>query len=75
MAWTEDDLKAVQDAITRLVKGEDVATATLNGQPVSYNKARLPELKALRAEMLLELSDNAADGSRVHLTKDGGKGL
>lgn len=74
MAWTESDLAQVQAAIVRLVAGEDVATATLNGQSVTYTKARLPELRALRSEMLREIEDGSAP-SRVKLARCSDKGL
>lgn len=51
MAWTEQDLENVENAIRAIAKG--AASYTINGRSVT--KANLADLKAWRSEIMREL--------------------
>ena len=57
MAWTAADLTAVEDAIRGVLDGK---TVSFGGKTVSYES--LPELRALRQEMLQEIAIEAETG-------------
>ncbi|MGD9975730.1 MAG: phage head-tail joining protein [Desulfatirhabdiaceae bacterium] len=73
MAYTEEDLTAVNTAITRLMSGERVVRITKGDQMVEYGQTGLPELRAYRAEIMAEI--NAASGRPRHYRVRTGKGL
>jgi hypothetical protein len=61
VAWTEDERAQIQAAILALAKGERVSTVTYSGPPqrsVEYEKADLPELRRLLAEMSRQLQSS-----------------
>jgi len=70
VAWTENDLTAVQTAIMELVNGKAVVSASFGGQTISYTRADLDKLRALRAEMMREVEDASPTRSRIRLTSN-----
>jgi hypothetical protein len=57
MAFTSDDLTAVQSAIVELATGQRVVKISFsNGQNVEYEAAGLNGLKLLRSEIQAEIS-------------------
>lgn len=51
MAYTEADLQAVQDAITKLQSGERVVQVAHDGHVVKYAEVELDELMRLRNQI------------------------
>ncbi|MDA0782407.1 MAG: gpW family head-tail joining protein [Proteobacteria bacterium] len=51
MTYTETDLQAVQDAITKLQNGERVVQVAHDGHVVKYAGVELDELLALRNQI------------------------
>ena len=74
MAYTSDDLTAVQAAIMELAKGKRVVKITFsNGETVEYGATSLAELELLRAEIQSDLA--AAAGTRRFIRTMTSKGL
>ncbi|MBI9092189.1 MAG: hypothetical protein JEZ12_23500 [Desulfobacterium sp.] len=60
MAYTSDDLTAVQGAIVELATGKRVVKISFsNGQNVEFGAAGLAGLKTLRSEIQAEISAEA----------------
>lgn len=74
MAFTSDDLTAVQSAIMELATGKRVVKILFsNGENVEYGAASLVELKLLRSEIQSELA--SASGRRRYIRTITSKGL
>lgn len=74
MAFTSDDLTAVQTAIMELATGKRVVKITFsNEETVEYGAASLAELKLLKSEIQSDLS--AAAGTRRYIRTMTSKGL
>ncbi|SCY44864.1 gpW protein [Desulfoluna spongiiphila] len=74
MAYTQDDLSAVQTAIISLATGKRVVRVMLSsGKTIEYDTAGLKDLKTLRSEIQAEL--NAAAGKRRFFRTVTSKGL
>ena len=73
MAYTAADLTALNTAIASLAAGDRVVQFSKGDQMVEYGQAKLPELRALRAEMVAEI--NAAAGTPRHYRIATSKGL
>jgi hypothetical protein len=55
MAYTSQNLADVEAAIINLAAGRRVVSVTIEGKSIAYGQAQLPELKQLKAEIVLEL--------------------
>ncbi|VVS95346.1 gpW family head-tail joining protein [Desulfoluna spongiiphila] len=74
MAYTQDDLSAVQAAVIALATGKRAVRVVLtSGKTIEYDTAGLDDLKTLRAEIQAEL--NAAAGKRRFFRTVTSKGL
>ena len=74
MAFTSDDLAAVQSAIVELATGKRVVKILFsNGETVEYGTASLVELKLLRSEIWAELASTA--GTKRYIRTVTSKGL
>jgi len=74
MAYTQDDLSAVQAAVIALATGKRVVRVMLSsGKTIEYDTTGLKDLKLLRAEIQAEL--NAAAGKRRFFRTVTSKGL
>ena len=75
MAYTLTDLSNIEAAILALAKGERKVTLTMGDKSISYDKAALPELRTLRAEIAAELSMATATRKRYFVITQTDKGL
>jgi len=74
MAYTQDDLSAVQAAVIALATGKRVVKVMLSsGKMIEYDSAGLKDLKQLRSEIQSEL--NSAAGKRRFFRTTTSKGL
>lgn len=64
MAFTATDLTEIETAIVAFAKGERVVQVILNGEEIQYNRARLPELIALRDQIKGELQQATTGTAR-----------
>lgn len=65
MAYTSENLTAVENAIIALATGARVVKVTLNNKTIEYSEASLPQLKKLKAEITADLSTS----TRPRLTR------
>lgn len=63
MTYTDKDLKAIIDAITKLQNGERIASVAYDTYTVHYAPVQLKELMSLRDKIVAELK--AARGLKV----------
>ena len=55
MAYTQQNLIDVEQAIVDLAKGKRVVRVIIEGKSIEYSQANIDELKNLRAEIKAEL--------------------
>jgi hypothetical protein len=73
VAYTSTDLTALDTAIAKLAAGDRVVQFSKGDQMVEYGQAKLPELRALRSQMVAEI--NATAGTPRHYRIATSKGL
>jgi hypothetical protein len=73
MAYTQDDLDAVTEAIIQLASGRRVVSARIGDTMVEYGQADLARLRELKAEIAAELQ--SADGRRRFVLTSTSKGV
>ncbi|MCG5538954.1 gpW family protein [Halorhodospira sp. 9622] len=64
--YTEDDLKAVEQAIRDLALGERITRVTINGRTVQKAEVDLPQLRQLRAEIARQVRPGRSRPVRVN---------
>lgn len=57
MAWTSEDLEAVEEAIRSIIGNKRVRQTEVGGKTRSFQQLTLSELYALRADMQAEVGD------------------
>ena len=55
MAYTQQNLNGIEQAIVDLAKGKRVVRVNIKGKSIEYSQANIAELKNLRAEIKAEL--------------------
>lgn len=76
MAYSSADLENVDLAIIALATGKRATKFVVDGEVVEYHPVELPQLRALRNEIISELADSATDGGGISaFIISGGKGL
>jgi len=76
VAFTSADLENVERAIIALASGKRTTKFVIDGEVVEYSTVELPQLRALRSELISELAAAAVDGSAVSaFIISGSKGL
>ena len=76
MAYTQTDLDNVERAIIALASGTRAIKFVIDGDVVSYNAVELPQLRALRNELVTEINEaDTTGGSLSMLVIHGSKGL
>lgn len=76
MAFTADDIQAVEAAIRRLAEGKRVTEIRFSDRTVRYESATLDDLIALRDRIRAEIASSRSSGrSRVFRVYRAGKGL
>lgn len=75
MAYIANDLLSVEAAILSLVQGTRKVSLTMGDKSITYDKADLPELRTLRAEINAELSATATTRKRYFMFQQTSKGL
>ena len=73
MAYTQQNLIDVEQAIVDLAKGKRVVRVIIEGKSIEYSQANINELKNLRAEIKAELQ--AANGRPRFVLTTTRKGL
>ena len=73
MAYTADDLTAIQTAITKLMTGDRVVKISKGDEMIEYGESSLPQLRAIRAEILSDI--NASAGRPRHFRISTSKGV
>ena len=76
MAYTSADLANVDQAIIELATGKRTTKFVIDGEVVEYHPVELPQLRALRSEIISEIA--AADPAGTSVSAfiiTGGKGL
>ena len=66
MAYTQSDLESVEAAIIQLATGNRVAEYSIGKRSVTRKISELPQLRALRKEIMTELN---ASSYRAYRTK------
>lgn len=76
MAYTSADLANVDKTIIDLATGKRETRFVIDGEVVEYHPVDLPQLRALRSDIISEIAGAATNGSAVSaFIVSGGKGL
>ena len=73
MAYTQQNLNGIEQAIVDLAKNKRVVRVNIKGKSIEYSQANINELKNLRAEIKAELQ--AAEGRPRFVLTTTRKGL
>jgi hypothetical protein len=72
VAYTVDDLTAVNSAISRLMAGERVVQISKGDMMVEYGQAKLQELRDYRSEIIASLKATAGRSSHFRVATSKG---
>lgn len=77
MAYTQDDLQAVQTAITKLATGQRVTEVRYAGRTMRFSELSLDKLKSVRDEIAASLRPRGSGPfmGKSHRIVQAGKGL
>jgi len=67
MTPCEDRLKAIEEAILQLQKGERIASVSYEGYTVHYAPLQIKELIALRDKILSEIKKSRSSTTRIQV--------